>query len=227
MTMAALKSPVYFWKIYQEQTLSRDELKSISQEQVHQMVMQIQNSTFNNPQLEKLVKKLHKQLQTVSGKKVYGYLPQDVKQTVDDILAELAKDEQVSKLYEKWCELERLKYRTYTQKEPDIPPLADNKVFKSVKNMIIRAVERLEIPAMDCSAADSSGANDTKAEIVDDSMAAHLIFNLFVCLSNCIEADYNKKSKSLRISVDSKLRRVIQQRKRDLGIHEDHGQQIL
>jgi len=126
--------------IYQEQTLSRDELKSISQEQVHQMVMQIQNSTFNNPQLEKLVKKLHEQLHTVSGKKVYGYLPQDVKRTVDDILAELAKDKQISQLYEKWCELERLKHKIYTQKEPELQPLADNKVFKPVKNMIIRAV---------------------------------------------------------------------------------------
>ncbi len=29
--------------MHQEQTLSRDELKAISQEQVHQIVMQIQN----------------------------------------------------------------------------------------------------------------------------------------------------------------------------------------
>ncbi len=155
------------------------------------------------------------------------YLPQDVKSTVDEILAELAKDKQVSQLYEKWCELERLKYKIYTQKEPELPPLADNKVFKPVKNMIIRAVESLKVSAMDFSAADISNTNDTEAETVDDSVAAHLIFNLFVCLSNCIEEDYNKKCKSLRISVDSKLRRVIQQRKRDLGIHEDHGQQIL
>ena len=132
--------------IYQEQTLSRDELKSISQEQVHQIVMQIQNSTFNNPQLEKLVKKLHEQLQTVSGKKVYGYLPQDVKRTVDDILAEFAKDKQVSQLYEKWCELERLKYKIYTQKESELPALADNKVFKPVKNMVIRAVLDMNMP---------------------------------------------------------------------------------
>lgn len=130
--------------IYQEQTLSRDELKSISQEQVHQMVMQIQNSTFNNLQLEKLVKKLHEQLQTVSGKKVYGYLSQDVKRTVDDILAELAKDKQVSQLYEKWCELERLKYKIYTQKEQELPALSDNQVFKPVKNMIIRAVLEMQ-----------------------------------------------------------------------------------
>ena len=132
--------------IYQEQTLSRDELKSISQEQVHQMVMHIQNSIFHNPQLEKLMKKLHDQLQTVSGKKVYGYLTQDVKRTVDDILAELAKDKQVSQLYEKWCELERLKYKIYTQRELELPALADNKVFKPVKNMIIRAVLDMNMP---------------------------------------------------------------------------------
>ncbi len=130
--------------IYQEQTMSRDELKSISQEQVHQMVMQIQNSEFHNQQLEKLVKKLHEQLQTVSGKKVYGYLPQDVKRTVDDILAELARDKQLSQLYEKWCELERLKYKIYTEKELELPSLAENKVFKPVKNMIIRAVLEMQ-----------------------------------------------------------------------------------
>lgn len=132
--------------IYQEQTLSRDELKSISQEQVHQIVMQIQYSTFHNQQLEKLVKKMYEQLQTVSGKKVYGYLPQDVKSTVDDILAELSKDKQVSQLYEKWCELERLKYKIYTEREPELPPLTDNKVFKPVKNMIIRAVLDMHMP---------------------------------------------------------------------------------
>ncbi len=132
--------------IYQEQTLSRDELKFISQEQMHQMVMQIQNSTFHYPQLEKLVKKLREQLQTVSGKKVYGYLPQNVKRTVDEILAELAKDNQVSQLYEKWCELECLKYKIYTQREPELPALADNKVFKPVKNMIIHAVLEMKMP---------------------------------------------------------------------------------
>ena len=130
--------------IYQEQTLSRDELKSISQEQVHQIVTQIQNSEFHNPQLEKLVKKLHEQLQTARGKKVYGYLPQDVKRTIDDILSELAKNKQIAQLYEKWCKLERLKYRTYTQKEPELPALADNNVFKPVKNMIIRAVLEMQ-----------------------------------------------------------------------------------
>ncbi len=36
-------------------------------------------------ELVALVMKLHEQLQTAKGKKVYGYLPKDVKQTVDSI----------------------------------------------------------------------------------------------------------------------------------------------
>ncbi len=132
--------------IYQEQTISRDQLKALSQKQMHEMVMQIQQSDFHNPQLIKLVKTLHEQLQTISGKKVYGYLPLNVKNTVDEILYELAKDEKIAQLYEKWCELESLKHKVYTQKEPELPSLAENKVFKPVKNMIIKAVLDMNMP---------------------------------------------------------------------------------
>ena len=157
--------------IYQEQTLSRDELKSISQEQVQEMVMQIHQSEFHNPQLEKLVKKLHEQLQTVSGKKVYGYLPQDVKRTVDDILAELAKDKQVSQLYEKWCELERLKHKIYTEREPELPPLTDNKVFKPVKNMIIHVVLDMQMPVISpYSVPQNDNSDDTAFSDIDNDV---------------------------------------------------------
>ena len=53
---------------------------------------------------------------------------------------ELAKDNNIRQLYEKWCSLESLKYKSYTQKEKELPPLVDNKVFQPVRNMIIRTV---------------------------------------------------------------------------------------
>ena len=71
---------------------------------------------------------------------MYGYLPSNVKETVNNIFLELAKDENIQQLYEKWCALERLKYKTYTQKEKEMPALTDNKVFQPVRNMIIRTV---------------------------------------------------------------------------------------
>ena len=135
--------------IYQEQTLSRDELKAVSKTEFESVVRKIQQSDFENPQLENLIRKLYSQLQNVKGKKVYGYLPPDVKETVNSIFSELAKDNNIRQLYEKWCSLESLKYKSYTQKEKELPPLVDNKVFQPVRNMIIRTVLDMNYPVID------------------------------------------------------------------------------
>ena len=135
--------------IYQEQTLSRDELKAVSRTEFESIVRKIQQGGFDDPQLENLVLKLNSQLQKVKGKKVYGYLPPDVKETVNSIFSELAKDNNIRQLYEKWCSLESLKYKSYTQKEKELPPLVDNKVFQPVRNMIIRTVLDMNYPVID------------------------------------------------------------------------------
>ena len=126
--------------IYQEQTVSRDELKAVSKNEFESIVNIIASNDHTDPQLEELIRKLYIQLQNVKGKKVYGYLPKEIKETVNKIFSELAKDENIQQLYDKWCSLERLKYKTYTQKEAELPELVDNKVFQPVRNMIIRTV---------------------------------------------------------------------------------------
>ena len=126
--------------IYQEQTLSRDELKAVSKTEFESIVNMIASNDHTDPQLEELIRKLYIQLQNVKGKKVYGYLPMEIKETVNKIFSELAKDENIQQLYDKWCSLERLKYKTYTQKETELPELSANKVFQPLRNMIIRTV---------------------------------------------------------------------------------------
>ena len=126
--------------IYQEQTVSRDELKAVSKNEFESIVNMIASNDRTDPQLEELIRKLYIKLQNVKGKKVYGYLPMEIKETVNKIFSELAKDENIQQLYDKWCSLERLKYKTYTQKEMELPELVDNKVFQPVRNMIIRTV---------------------------------------------------------------------------------------
>ena len=126
--------------IYQEQTVSRDELKAVSKNEFESIVNIIASNDHTDPQLEELIRKLYIQLQNVKGKKVYGYLPMEIKETVNKIFSELAKDENIQQLYEKWCGLERLKYKTYTLKETELPELSANKVFQPVRNMIIRTV---------------------------------------------------------------------------------------
>lgn len=136
--------------IYQAQTLSRNEVKALSENNMKVIVAQIGNGNADE-RIATSIQRLHEQLQTTKGKKVYGYLPKEVKQTVDDIFLLLSQDESIQKLYDKWCEFEKAKYRMYTQKDKEFPTLVDNKEFSSVRNMIIRTVMK-----MDCVQAVSS-----------------------------------------------------------------------
>ena len=153
--------------IYQEQTLSRDELKAVSKTEFKSIVRKVQQGGFENPQLENFIRKLYSQLQNVKGKKVYGYLPQEVKETVNSIFSELAKDDNIRQLYEKWCRLERLKYKSYTQKEKELPALTDNKVFQPVRNMIIRTVLDMNSPVVDIEIEEPELTEKTDDDITD------------------------------------------------------------
>lgn len=61
-------------------------------------------------------------------------------------------------------------------------------------------------------------------EHFENEMLANTIFSLFVNLSRCIEDDYHHKLQSGRKIIDSKLWRVIQEKKQSLGIKQEHGQ---
>lgn len=54
-------------------------------------------------------------------------------------------------------------------------------------------------------------------------MLSNTIFSLFVNLSRCIEDDYHRKFQSGRKMIDSKLRKVIQEKKQSLGIKNEQS----
>ena len=61
-------------------------------------------------------------------------------------------------------------------------------------------------------------------EKFENEMLASTIFSLFINLSRCIEDDYHRKFQSGRKMIDSKLRRMIQEKNQALGIKQEHGQ---
>ena len=61
-------------------------------------------------------------------------------------------------------------------------------------------------------------------EKFENEMLVDTIFSLFVNLSRCIEDDYHKNFQSGRKMIDSKLRRMIQEKNQALGIKQEHGQ---
>ena len=61
-------------------------------------------------------------------------------------------------------------------------------------------------------------------EQLENEMLANTIFSLFVNLSRCIEDDYHNKFQSGKKMIDSKLRRMISQKKQLLGIKNEPSQ---
>ncbi|MBP3855875.1 MAG: hypothetical protein IK990_09735, partial [Ruminiclostridium sp.] len=143
-------------EIYQKQTQVRDDLRAEAKRKMQELSAEIQNHIID-PQLEALIHKLSQQLQTAKGKKVYGYLQPQVKKTVDDIVAMLAADPAIKKMYDEWCRLEQEKYSTYTNAVKQFPPLHENKVFKPIKNSVINAVLEMlhTLNSVDCEIKDN------------------------------------------------------------------------
>lgn len=135
--------------LYQQQTDVRDKLRSEADNVMKNMLSELQNNNQFDPQLEQLVLKLQSQLKNSKDKKVYGYLQPNVKKTVVQVVAELAKNSVLKKMYDEWCNLEQQKYETYTSAVQKFPPLEENKVFKSIKNAVIQAVLEMDSPAQE------------------------------------------------------------------------------
>ncbi len=118
----------------------RDELRDEVKEYLKKLVNDAADFT-PTPEATELFQKLREQLKTVKGKKVYGYLPKNIKQTVDDFVREIAKDENISKLNSEWNRINREKLSLYHDKEtPDIP-VVENKEFRHIKNTVIQMAE--------------------------------------------------------------------------------------
>ena len=85
-----------------------------------------------------MILNLSDRLSRTTGKKVYGYLKSDVKAIVDQIVAELAENENIRELYDLWYEQRENVLRTYTDHFPERVPLEQNKEFKSIRNAVIQ-----------------------------------------------------------------------------------------
>ncbi len=194
------------YKLFKMETQQRNIVK----EAFRDLIDFYQHNRYNaSPELTYLFSKLSVELKNVKGKKVYGYLPKDIKKTVDDIVRELAKDEVVAEMYGYWNEINREKLSLYYEKtEPDIP-LEENIEFRSIKNDIIRSA--IEMGAME-------SCNPT---IETRKSFAGIVRALLQAISE----SYDKKDKKLSSQVDSKLKSKIAQKKLAHGLRTDFSEE--
>lgn len=161
-------------------------------------------------ELQNLFEILRQQLKNHSGKKVYGYLPKEIKETVKKIVAEFAKDEDVAELYAEWNKINREKLSLYYEKKESDIPLEDNKAFRSLKNDIIRAAVQ-----MDNYLVNSGYSTEQKVSF--------LFTNVFRAFLKLFQNNYDRHAKRLGRQVDGKLRSKIAQKKLALGIRPEQS----
>ena len=191
--------------LYSEQTVIRNKLRSDAENVMKNLLSELQNGKIENPQIEQLVLKLRSQLQNSKGKKLYGYLQPNVKKTVDQIVAELAKNPVLKNMYDEWCKLEQQKYETYTSAVQKFPRLEENKAFKAIKNAVIRAVLDMEIQQNE----------QPKSDI------QNTIFDILKTFANLISDDYNRNLRGQKLRTENKLKAAIRRKKQALGLKEN------
>ncbi len=124
-------------QIYSEQTIKRNTLTEQSRNTLREFLNQMRTGTCENPVIEDLISRLAEKLKFTTGKKQYGYLQVPLKELVNQIVDELAKDARVAAVYAKWYELRNEVLRTYKDKLPEPFPLSQQKEFKQIKNIVI------------------------------------------------------------------------------------------
>ena len=132
------------YHLFQLQTGLRQDIKEKSEQKIRDLIAQAESNPQLDTQINFLLVKLRKQLDGHRGKKVYGYLPKSIKATVNEVVQLLAHEPNIEKLYEEWSKVNREKLSLYYENKDPTVPLVDNKEFRNIKNMIIRAV--MEMP---------------------------------------------------------------------------------
>ena len=131
--------------LYEQKSDSGDELVRETRRAMLELVQAMRDSMCDHPDAEQLMLELAAQLETVKGKKSYGYLPKRLKKLVDGIMDEMERLPGVSKCYDQWLMLQGKVDSYYHDKPQERVPLSKQKEFTQIKNAVIREAERLRL----------------------------------------------------------------------------------
>lgn len=124
--------------LYGEKSQRRDDVKQQAAEAMRELIRQMKSGVLVSERMEQLLIHLAERLQTVGGKKQYGYLKADLKNVVDEIVDELAKDSRIAEAYRLWWEVRGRIESIYTETPTGPPPLSRCEDFKPIRNRVIQ-----------------------------------------------------------------------------------------
>ena len=130
---------------YEQKSQSRDELVREARRAIRQLTQEMAQSICTAPEIEQKMEQLVGQLETVKGKKSYGYLPKSVKKTVDEVVDKLEELPVVRVCYDQWCRLQGEVESYYHDKPRERKKLSQEKEFRQIKNAVIQEAERIRL----------------------------------------------------------------------------------
>ena len=133
------------YTLYQEKDVSYKDLVSAARRSMRELIEKMQTDFCGSPVIEMNMLELAQSLETVKGKKVYGYLKKSVKAQVDAIVDELAKLPEVAECYEVWNGLRDELENYYKDTLRQRLPLSQQKEFRAIKNLVIQEAENLRL----------------------------------------------------------------------------------
>ena len=131
--------------LYEQKTVSRDQLVREVRQAMRELVQQMRTRICDHPEAERLMQELALQLETVKGKKSYGYLTKKQKALVDEIVDQMEQLPTVAECYEQWWQLQGQVEDFYSEKERHRPPLSRQKEFRQIKNAVIQEAETIRL----------------------------------------------------------------------------------
>ena len=134
--------------IYEQKSASRDELVRQARREMRKLSQEMRQSLCSCPEVENLMAELSRKLETVKGKKSYGYLPKNLKPLVDRIVDGMERLPIIAECYETWWKLQCQVNDFYSEQGCQRPPLSRQKEFRAIKNAVIREAELIRSGAV-------------------------------------------------------------------------------
>ena len=155
---------------YEQKSQSRDELVREARRTIRKLTQEMARSICSVPEIEQKMEQLATQLETVKGKKSYGYLPKPVKKTVDEIVDKLEELPVVRECYDQWRALQNEVDSYYHDKPKEKKKLSQEKEFRQIKNAVIQEAERIRLGDITFEGADLTG-HDEPEQVRGESYA--------------------------------------------------------
>ena len=154
------------YALYQEKDVSYKELVAAARRTMKDLLEKMRSSSCDSPVIENKLLELSRSLETVKGKKVYGYLKKSVKAQVDTVVDELAKLPEVAECYEVWNGLRDELENYYKDTPRRRLPLSQQKEFRTIKNLVIQEAENLRLGVFTFEDAEMNDEPETVFEIL-------------------------------------------------------------